>query len=85
MRLPNEVTLVEVGSRDGLQNIADYIETDKKIELVNALSNTGVRAIEVISFVHPKAVPQFKDAEEVMRGIVKKEGVIYKVLIPNRI
>lgn len=80
-----KVSIIEVGPRDGLQNLEFYIETSKKISLINALSKTGLERIEITSFVHPKAVPQFTDASEVVKSIEKKSGVIYYVLVPNLI
>jgi hydroxymethylglutaryl-CoA lyase len=80
---PGEVTIFEVGPRDGLQNEPEFIPTEKKIELVNRLTEAGCRKIEVTSFVHPKWVPQMKDAKEVFSSIEKREGVLYNALIPN--
>ncbi len=81
--LPKNVTIFEVGPRDGLQNESEFIPTDKKIEFINKLTDAGCRRIEVTSFVHPKWVPQMKDAKEVFSRINKKEGVVYNALIPN--
>lgn len=83
MKLPKKVTIVEVGPRDGFQAKAEFIPTAKKIALVDALSDTGLKKIEVTSFVHPKAVPQLADALKVMQGIQRKAGVKYRVLVPN--
>jgi hydroxymethylglutaryl-CoA lyase len=83
VKLPSQVSIVEVGPRDGLQAEAEFIPTSKKIELVNALSRTGLSKIEVTSFVHPKAVPQLRDAREVLSGIQKRPEVTCRVLIPN--
>lgn len=58
------VSIREVAPRDGLQN-EDPVPTDAKIRLIDALSRTGVRRIEAVSFVHPKAIPQMADADEV--------------------
>ena len=80
---PRHVKLVEVGPRDGLQNEPSPIETHVKVELIDRLSNTGLRAIEATSFVSPKWVPQLADAEEVLTQITRKEGVVYPVLVPN--
>ncbi len=80
---PKEVTIFEVGPRDGLQNEPDFIPTDKKIDLVNRLTEAGCQKIEVTSFVHPKWVPQMKDAREVFSKITKRPGVLYNALIPN--
>lgn len=81
--LSNFVKIVEVGPRDGLQNEAKIIATSTKIELINRLAKTGLKAIEATSFVSPKWVPQMADHVEVMRGITKEEGVRYPVLTPN--
>ena len=62
--LPTAIDIREVGPRDGLQN-EDPIDTDSKVGLVNVLSRTGVRRIEAVSFVHPHAIPQMADADEV--------------------
>ena len=82
-KLPEKVDIFEVGPRDGLQNQRDFIPTESKIELVNKLTAAGCQRIEVTSFVHPKWVPQMKDAKEVFSRIDKKEGVVYSALIPN--
>lgn len=83
MQLPATIDVFEVGPRDGLQNEPEQISTDNKIAMVNALSGTGVKRIEVTSFVRPDAVPQMADAPNVMRGIERVEGVDYAVLVPN--
>jgi hydroxymethylglutaryl-CoA lyase len=83
MNLPDTVAIVDVGPRDGLQARAEFVPTNKKIALVDALSETGLAAVEVTSFVSPKAVPQLADAHEVMKGIQRKRGVRYRVLVPN--
>lgn len=77
------VSIFEVGPRDGLQPEPVFIDTQKKIELVNKLTDAGCKRIEVTSFVHPKWVPQMKDSKEVLAGIKRKEGVTYNALIPN--
>lgn len=80
---PKRVCIFEVGPRDGLQPEPEFISTDKKIELVNQLTDAGCQRIEVTSFVHPKWVPQMADAKAVVAGINRKEGVAYNALIPN--
>ena len=80
---PKQVSIFEVGPRDGLQPEPDFIPTEKKIELVNMLTDSGCQRIEVTSFVHPKWVPQMADAKAVLAGIRRKEGVAYNALIPN--
>ncbi|MFM7847599.1 MAG: hydroxymethylglutaryl-CoA lyase [Rubrivivax sp.] len=81
--LPSQVTLVDVGPRDGLQNEAQPIPAATKIELVGRLQDAGLREIEVTSYVSPKWVPQMADAAEVMAGIARRPGVRYSVLTPN--
>ncbi|MFS8111623.1 hydroxymethylglutaryl-CoA lyase [Rhizobium jaguaris] len=82
-RPSNQVTIVEMAPRDGLQNEKRLIGTEAKIELVDLLSDCGFERIEVTSFVSPKWVPQLADAAEVMAGIKRKPGVGYAVLTPN--
>ena len=77
------VRIVEVGPRDGLQNESSIIATADKIALVDRLSATGLRSIEVTSFVSPKWVPQLGDAADVFAGITRRPGVHYPVLVPN--
>lgn len=83
MAMPARVRIVEVSPRDGLQNEATQVATADKIELVDRLSATGLRAIEATSFVSPKWVPQLADAAEVYAGIRRATGVAYPVLVPN--
>lgn len=77
------VRIVEVGPRDGLQNEKTIIATADKIELIDRLSQTGLRSIEATSFVSPKWIPQLADAADVFAGIDRKSGVSYPVLVPN--
>ena len=81
--MSDDVRIVEVGARDGLQNEKTIIPASAKIELIDRLSATGMRTIEATSFVSPKWVPQLADAAEVYAGIAKKAGVAYPVLVPN--
>ena len=83
MQLPDRVTICEVGTRDGFQIEPDFIATDQKVEVVNLLTDAGVPRIEVTSFVHPKAVPQLRDAEAVMAAIRRRPGTRYAALVPN--
>jgi hydroxymethylglutaryl-CoA lyase len=83
MSQPDQVRIVEVGPRDGLQNEKTIIPTAAKIELIDRLSATGLRTVEATSFVSPKWVPQLADAAEVYTGITRKPGVSYPVLVPN--
>lgn len=77
------IYIQEVVTRDGLQIEDHFVPTGQKIDLINRLGATGVDKIEVTSFVSPKAVPNLKDAEEVMQGIARNESVTYTALIPN--
>jgi hydroxymethylglutaryl-CoA lyase len=83
MRLPQRVTLCEVGTRDGFQIEPEFIPTEQKVEVVDLLSGAGLARIEVTSFVSPKAVPQLRDAEEVMARITRRPGTRYAALVPN--
>ena len=80
--LPARVEIREVGPRDGLQN-EDPVPTDAKVDLLDALSRTGVGRIEAVSFVHPRAIPQMADADEVWRRATRQPGVRYCALVPN--
>lgn len=81
--IPAQVTLVEVGPRDGLQNEKSPVDTVAKVELVRLLQAAGLREIEVTSYVSPKWVPQMADNAAVMAGVQRKNGVRYSVLTPN--
>ena len=81
--LPKSVKIVEVGPRDGLQNEKTMVPAAVKVEFINRLSQTGLKTIEATSFVSPKWIPQLADAAEVFKGIEKKSGVAYPVLVPN--
>ncbi len=83
MKLPERVTICEVGPRDGFQIEPDWIPTEQKIEVIDLLSAAGLPRIEVTSFVHPKVVPQLRDAEAVMAGIRRRPGTRYAALVPN--
>ncbi|ANB99850.1 hydroxymethylglutaryl-CoA lyase [Vibrio parahaemolyticus] len=82
MTLPTNVTIVEVGPRDGLQNESP-VSTRTKIRLIDLLSDTGLSHIEAGSFVSPKWVPQMADSKEVMQAITRRTSVTYAALTPN--
>ena len=84
MTFPSSVRIREVGPRDGIQSEKTHIETTDKIRLINALQDSGLRYIEAVSFVSPKAVPQMADAHEVWSGIDRRPGVFLSALVPNR-
>jgi len=80
--LPRQISVREVGPRDGLQN-EDPVPTQAKIELIDRLSGTGVQRIEAVSFVRPAAIPQMADADAVWQGISRAPSVRYSALVPN--
>src|SRR5215470_7763394 len=80
--MPDHVSIREVGPRDGLQN-EDPVPAPAKVELLDALSRTGVRRIEAVSFVHPRAIPQMADADEVWAAASRAPDVRYSALVPN--
>lgn len=80
---PRRIWINEVGPRDGFQLEKKVIPTASKIDIVNALSLTGVPGVQVTSFVRAEAVPQLQDADQVMAGILRNDDVEYAVLIPN--
>ncbi len=83
MNFPKSVTIVEVGPRDGFQSEPLFVATDKKVELIERLSEAGVKRIEITSFVSPEAVPQLSDSELVAARLPKKPGTSYSALTPN--
>jgi len=84
MNLPKQVEVVEVGPRDGFQNIKEWIPTETKLEIIDNLIACGFKKMEVTAFVHPKAVPQMADAKEIMTTLKGKyTGVKFTALAPN--
>ncbi|MED1472498.1 hydroxymethylglutaryl-CoA lyase [Bacillus salipaludis] len=84
MNWPINVTIKEVGPRDGLQNEQSFLSTEDKINWINQLSRTGLQSIEITSFVNPKWIPALADSLEVAKGIERMPGVKYTALVPNR-
>lgn len=83
MEYPDRVIITEVCPRDGFQSMMETIPTEEKVEIINRLMECNYEQIEVTSFVHPKAIPQLVDADEVMQKINRKPGVLLRALIPN--
>jgi len=83
--VPSEkrIYINEVAPRDGFQIEASFVPTEEKVRLIDRLSLTGVAKIEATSFTSPKAIPNLRDAEEVMRRIQRAAGVVYATLVPN--
>lgn len=84
IRSSNRLELCEVGPRDGFQNESVLIPLDTKVAFIDALSETGLKEIEVGSFVRPDVIPQLADSAEVLARIKRREGVCYSALVPNR-
>ncbi|MDF2635911.1 MAG: Hydroxymethylglutaryl-CoA lyase, partial [Pelosinus sp.] len=80
---PDKVTICEVGLRDGLQNEKKILSVEEKLELLDMVVASGIKVIEVGSFVHPKAVPQMADTEKVVQRMKRVDGVEYRALVPN--
>ncbi|MFC4667504.1 hydroxymethylglutaryl-CoA lyase [Seohaeicola nanhaiensis] len=78
-----QVTITEVASRDGLQNESHPVSTAQKIELIDRIARSGMTRFEVTSFVSPRAVPALADAEEVVKGLPNRAGLIVEALVPN--
>jgi hydroxymethylglutaryl-CoA lyase len=86
MKIPTKVIICEVAPRDGFQAETKWVPTEDKIAIVRKLAGTGIQAMEITSFVHPKAIPQLRDAEEVVRHSLEAaeaEGIKFRALVPN--
>lgn len=83
MNYPEQVTIVEVGPRDGLQNELNFVPTETKIRLINLLSQSGLKRIEVTSFVSAKAIPQLCDNHRVFTAIERPKSLHFSALVPN--
>jgi hydroxymethylglutaryl-CoA lyase len=84
MEMSKRVRIREVGPRDGFQNEPETIVTDAKVQLIDALARTGLRRLEVTSFVRADVIPQLADAADVLARIDVPDDVAVSVLIPNR-
>lgn len=85
IKLPEKVTIREIGPRDGFQNVKEYIPTDKKIQIINMLIEAGYSQMQLTSFVNPTAIPQLKDASEVSKAIFEQHGTdSFNALVANR-
>ena len=83
MKGKKNITIVEVGPRDGLQNIAHFIPTSKKAEIINKMVDAGEKQIEFSSFVHPEWIPQLADVEQLYDLIKDRKNVTYRALVAN--
>jgi len=82
--LPPSVEIIEVGPRDGFQNLPDFVETELKVRIIEQLLQAGIQRMEVTSFVHPQAVPQMRDADEVLKGVKDTRCQCF-AMVPNLI
>jgi hydroxymethylglutaryl-CoA lyase len=83
MGYPSHASIIDVGPRDGLQSEPNFVPTEEKVALVNGLIDAGIRHLEVTSFVSPRAVPQMRDASQVLAGINRTRGAVLTALVPN--
>ncbi|AOV07426.1 hydroxymethylglutaryl-CoA lyase [Sporosarcina ureilytica] len=79
----DEVVITEVSPRDGFQSLPQIVPTEEKIDFINQILNCGFKQVEVTSFVHPKAIPQMSDADEVLQRIKRPTDVTLRALVPN--
>jgi hydroxymethylglutaryl-CoA lyase len=82
---PQKIMIEEQGLRDGLQSEKPFLPTHKKLELIGAIADAGLKRIQVTSFVHPKLVPQMADAEDICKGLDQNRDVLYSALVLNTI
>jgi hydroxymethylglutaryl-CoA lyase len=83
MDLTTKVKLREVSPRDGFQSILKFIPTENKLAIIEAMAHSGIKEIEATSFVSPKAIPQLRDASELMSKVPRLPHVRYAALVPN--
>jgi hydroxymethylglutaryl-CoA lyase len=79
----NKIHIVEVGPRDGLQNLSGFVDTESKIGLIRRLAASGIREIQAGAFVSPRAIPQFRDVQAMMAGLHDLRDVTLTALVPN--
>ena len=83
IEFPDYIVIEEQGLRDGLQSEKTFVPTEKKLELIDALVDAGIKRVQVTSFVHPKLIPQMADAEAVCAGLKMRPGVVFSGLVLN--
>lgn len=81
--LPPSVNFCECWARDGLQSITTLVPTEQKLEMIHGMMDAGIREMELTSFSHPKLLPQFADAEDVLKRVRRVDGVKFRILMPN--
>jgi hydroxymethylglutaryl-CoA lyase len=85
VQFPEHVTLCDVTLRDGLQSEKEFVPTQKKLALYDALLASGIKHFEIGAFVSPRVIPQMQDSEEVIAKAKKEKGVVFQALVPNLI
>ncbi|MFA1507922.1 hydroxymethylglutaryl-CoA lyase [Priestia aryabhattai] len=83
IELPEKVIICEVAPRDGFQAEHEWIPTEEKISIIRQLAKTGIQSMEITSFVHPRAIPQLKDAEQVVESVQDLTNIKFRALVPN--
>ncbi len=83
LSLPSKVVICEVAPRDGFQAEQNWIPTEQKLHIIRELAKIGIQSMEITSFVHPKAIPNLKDASEVVRNSRDFTGIQFRALVPN--
>lgn len=80
----NMVEIIEIGPRDGFQNVQDFIPTDIKLQVIDGIIKSGIKNVQITSFVNPKAIPQMRDAKEIVTKCIEKySGINFFALVPN--
>jgi hydroxymethylglutaryl-CoA lyase len=79
-----KVEIIEIGPRDGFQNVSEFIPTDMKLKIIDGVIRSGIKSVQITSFVHPKAIPQMKDAKEIAASCLEKySNIDFFALVPN--
>lgn len=79
-----KVEIIEIGPRDGFQNVQDFIPTDLKLQVIDGIIRSGIKNVQITSFVHPRAIPQMKDAKEIVFSCIEKyPDINFFALVPN--
>jgi len=80
----NKLEIIEVGPRDGFQNVSEFIPTELKLKIIDGIVRSGIKSVQITSFVSPKAIPQMKDAKEIVSSCIEKyPDINLSALVPN--
>ena len=85
MNHQSDITINEVGLRDGLQGVVQTVTTEQRINIITLLIEAGLRFIQVCSFVSPKKIPQMSNAEQLVKQLPQKDGMKYSSFVLNQI